>query len=179
MICSDDFPLISSTQIDFLKSELSSVTYPTFLECFKMANPASFCLFPIFSIKNTWGAAVTQWICLHLPCCLPGFDSLARHLHFYQFKFEFKLWRWKDENKHNNGKHRPLLHYFRYFQSKIPIFTIKNGKKCPSSLDSHELHVTRAAVADGCNAAAEIGNFQFFSCTLLPQLHASNTACVN
>ena len=31
------------------------------------------------------GAAISQWICLHLPSCRPGFESHTQHLHFHQF----------------------------------------------------------------------------------------------
>ena len=29
------------------------------------------------------GAAIAQWICLHLPMCGPRMESQTRHLHFY------------------------------------------------------------------------------------------------
>ena len=45
--------------------------------------------------------------------------------------------------------------------------------------DSHELHLTWVAAADGCVAAAEIGIFLFFPSTHLPQPHTSNAACLN
>ena len=49
--------------------------------------------FNLFRIKMLllWGAAVAQWIRSRLPSCLPGFDSQAHILCFFQFKFEFKL----------------------------------------------------------------------------------------
>ena len=41
------------------------------------------------SIKpESWGAAIAQWICLHLPFCRPRFESQAHQLRFYQFIFE-------------------------------------------------------------------------------------------
>ena len=33
------------------------------------------------------GAAIAQWICLHLPFCRPGFESQAHHLRFYHLKY--------------------------------------------------------------------------------------------
>ena len=38
--------------------------------------------------RRNGGAAVAQWICLRLPYCHGGFESLANHLHFYKFIFE-------------------------------------------------------------------------------------------
>ena len=32
------------------------------------------------------GAAIAQWIHLHLPPCRPGFKCQAYHLSFYKFK---------------------------------------------------------------------------------------------
>ena len=57
-------------------------------------------------------------------------------------------------------------------QTKITIF----GQWLWLKADSHELH---ASAADGCVAAAEIGNVIFFVRTLLPQPHASNVARMN
>ena len=37
---------------------------------------------------TSWGAAVAQWIHLHLPSCRPRFESQAHYLCFYQFKFK-------------------------------------------------------------------------------------------
>ena len=31
-----------------------------------------------------WGAAIAQWICLHLKSCRPGFKPQAHHLCFYR-----------------------------------------------------------------------------------------------
>ena len=38
------------------------------------------------AVKWNWGAAIAQWIRLHLPSCRPGFESQAHHLCFFQFK---------------------------------------------------------------------------------------------
>ena len=40
---------------------------------------------------NLRGAAIAQWIRLHLPSCCPGFESQAHHLCFFQF-IKFKLY---------------------------------------------------------------------------------------
>ena len=34
------------------------------------------------------GAAIAQWIRLHLPSCRPGFESQAHYLCFFQFKLK-------------------------------------------------------------------------------------------
>ena len=36
----------------------------------------------------SWGAAIAQWMHLHLPSCHTGFKSQTHHLHLYQFIFE-------------------------------------------------------------------------------------------
>ena len=37
------------------------------------------------NIFIAWGAAIAQWIRLHLPSCCPGFESQAHHLCFHKF----------------------------------------------------------------------------------------------
>ena len=37
------------------------------------------------------GAAIAQWIRLHLPSCCPGFWAQAHQICFYQFKFKLCL----------------------------------------------------------------------------------------
>ena len=36
-------------------------------------------------VNYWWGAAIAQWIHLHLPSCCPGFEYQADHLHFNHF----------------------------------------------------------------------------------------------
>ena len=38
-------------------------------------------------MKQVWGAAIAQWIRLHLPSCRLGFESQAHHLRFLQSNF--------------------------------------------------------------------------------------------
>ena len=54
------------------------------------------------------GAAIAQWIRLHLPSCHPGFESQAQHLSFYQFKFELCHVE-KDKNKQKEAGIGPFL----------------------------------------------------------------------
>ena len=44
-------------------------------------------------MDHHWGAAIAQWISLHLPPCCPGFESQARQIRFFILHFE------KNENK--------------------------------------------------------------------------------
>ena len=46
---------------------------------------------PYRKTTYVWGAAIAQWIRLHLPYCCPGFESQAHHLRFLQFIL-FKLY---------------------------------------------------------------------------------------
>ena len=36
--------------------------------------------------REGWGAAIAQWICVHLPFCRPGFESHTNHLCFYHLQ---------------------------------------------------------------------------------------------
>ena len=55
----------------------------------KIKSRIAFTAFPSFTNKGWWqsyyhcGAAIAQWIRLHLPSCCPGFESQAHYLCFY------------------------------------------------------------------------------------------------
>ena len=51
------------------------------------------------------GAAIAQWVWLHLPSCCPEFESQAHHLCFYQAKFD--LWH-VEKTKINRKRCREL-----------------------------------------------------------------------
>ena len=56
-----------------------------------------------------WGAAVAQWICLHLPSCRPGLKSQAHHLCFYHYsQFVIYLSSEKKENKQKEARFGPF-----------------------------------------------------------------------
>ena len=55
------------------------------------------------------GAAIAQWIHLHLPSFCPGFKSQAHHLRFYQFIFELC----RAEGTKLNKKRPGLAHYLK------------------------------------------------------------------
>ena len=67
---------------------------------------------------------VAQWICLRLPSCLPGFESQARHLFFYQFKFEL----WHVEKTKINRKSGGDLPIFNK-NITISLTFVSNSKK--------------------------------------------------
>ena len=61
---------------------------------FKMLlNSTAKCTVTYGNIIKLWGATIAQWIRLHLPFCCHGFESQARHLHFYKFIFIFVMWK--------------------------------------------------------------------------------------
>ena len=51
--------------------------------------------------SHHWGAAIAQWISLHLPPCCPGFESQARQIRFFILHFE------KNENKQKEAGFGP------------------------------------------------------------------------
>ena len=55
------------------------------------------------------GAAIAQWIRLHLPSCRPGFESQAHHLCFFNLYLSFELECEKNENKQKRGRDWPIL----------------------------------------------------------------------
>ena len=55
-----------------------------------------------------WGAAIAQWIHLRLPSCHPGFESQARHLHFFISEIVLYLSLEKKENKQKEAEFGPF-----------------------------------------------------------------------
>ena len=59
------------------------------------------------------GAAIAQWIHLHLPFCRPRFKSQAHHLCFFSFLFKFVLYLYlhcvKNENKQKEAGYGPVI----------------------------------------------------------------------
>ena len=66
-------------------------TFLLSLIAFNRRRTSTFANLPIYYLKNihglvalpTGGAAIAQWIRLHLPYLPPGFESQARHLRFF------------------------------------------------------------------------------------------------
>ena len=51
-------------------------------------------------IYGPWGAAIAQWICMSLPSCHPGFESLAHHLCFISYSLICALFlMWKEQKE--------------------------------------------------------------------------------
>ena len=55
------------------------------------------------------GAAIAQWIRLHLPSCRPGFESQAHHLCFFNLYLSFELECEKNENKQKEAGIGPFF----------------------------------------------------------------------
>ena len=56
---------------------------------------------------------------------------------------------------------------------------VEENLKSFVNADSHKLRLPHAAAAESCIATAEIENFLFFACTLLPYPYTSTAAHVN
>ena len=61
------------------------------------------------------GAAVAQWIHLHIPSCRPGFESQAHHLCLYQYYLEL----WNFEKTKIDKKRPGLAHFLRCFYQNL------------------------------------------------------------
>ena len=67
---------------------------------------------------SLWVAAIAPWFRLRLPSCVPGFDSQALHLRFFQFVL-LKLYRENNENKQKEAGIGPFKKNIVIFKPKI------------------------------------------------------------
>ena len=64
-----------------------------------------------------WGAAIAQWICLHLPSCRPG--SSPKHTIYAFINLCWFVSSWKDENKQIEAG---IGHFFK---KKFNLFVLQ------------------------------------------------------
>ena len=47
----------------------------------------------INKVYHPWGAAIAQWIPLHLPSCHPGFEAQEHHYAFINLNLKCVMWK--------------------------------------------------------------------------------------